>query len=75
MAEKIQLKVEGMSCGSCVKSIQTSVSTLAGVETVEVFLSTGLVEVAFDSSKTNVENISDKIESLGFDVSKTDLAP
>lgn len=68
MAEKIQLQVEGMSCGSCVNSIQTGVGTVFGVEAVEVFLSAGLVEVTFDPSQTNVASISDKIESLGFDV-------
>lgn len=68
MSEKIQLHVEGMSCGNCVKSIQNNVGALLGVETVEVSLTTGLVDVAFNPTQTTITTISETIESLGFDV-------
>lgn len=68
MAEKIQLHVEGMSCGSCVNSIQTGVGALAGVAHVDVYLSAGLVDVTFDPTQTTLETISETIEMLGFDV-------
>lgn len=68
MGENIQIQVEGMTCGNCVKSIQTNVGAMQGVQEVEVNLAEGFVDVAFDNSKTTVANISETIESLGFDV-------
>jgi copper chaperone len=41
----IELKVEGMSCGSCVKHIKEALAPLAGVEAVEVDLAAGQVRV------------------------------
>lgn len=41
----IELKVEGMSCGSCVKHIKAALTPLAGVEAVEVDLAAGQVRV------------------------------
>lgn len=41
----IELKVEGMSCGSCVKHVTEALTPLAGVEAVAVDLATGRVRV------------------------------
>lgn len=68
MTEKIQLKVEGMSCGNCVNSIQTNVGLMDGVKEVDVHLAAGIVDVTFDDAKTKITDISETIESLGFDV-------
>lgn len=34
----VTLNVNGMSCGHCVKSVETSVGALAGVQEVKVIL-------------------------------------
>lgn len=41
----IELNVQGMSCGSCVKHVNAALSQLAGVTAVEVDLSAGSVRV------------------------------
>lgn len=41
----IELKVEGMSCGSCVKHVTQALTPLAGVEAVAVDLANGRVRV------------------------------
>ena len=41
----IELKVEGMSCGACVKHITQVLTPLAGVEAVVVDLAAGRVRV------------------------------
>ncbi|MFJ8263713.1 copper chaperone CopZ [Rummeliibacillus sp. NPDC094406] len=66
MTEKIQLKVEGMSCGHCVKAVENGVGELNGVETVNVNLEQGLVDVAFDDLKVTTENIKEAIEEEGY---------
>lgn len=65
MAE-ITLNVEGMSCGNCVKSIETNVGQLAGVEHVHVELAAKKV-TAIVSTATE-QQIAEIIEDLGFDV-------
>ena len=42
----IDLQVEGMSCGSCVKHVTQALQPLTGVREVEVDLSSGLVRVS-----------------------------
>ncbi|HWI47812.1 MAG TPA: copper chaperone CopZ [Rummeliibacillus sp.] len=66
MTEKIQLKVEGMSCGHCVKAVENGVGELNGVETVNVNLEQGLVDVAFDDLKVTTENIKEAIKEEGY---------
>lgn len=61
------LKVEGMSCGHCVKSIETSVGELNGVSAVKVDLATKEVTVEFDN-ETTIEQIKETIEDQGYDV-------
>lgn len=68
MTKQIQLNVEGMSCGNCVKSIQTNLGAIAGIDTVAVNLENKLVDVGFDDTKVQEATIEEIIESLGFDV-------
>lgn len=44
----IDLEVQGMSCGSCVKHVTQTLQALAGVSGVEVDLSSGHVRVSGD---------------------------
>ncbi|MEG0260872.1 MAG: copper chaperone CopZ [Lysinibacillus sp.] len=68
MSEKIQLQVEGMSCGHCVKAVENGVGEINGVDSVNVTLDQGLVEVQFDASATNVNAIKEVIEEEGYTV-------
>lgn len=70
MMEQIILKVDGMSCGNCVKAIETNVGELSGVISVKVSLEDKEVQVDFDQSVTTVSKIEDEIEDSGFDVVK-----
>ncbi|AHA06970.1 MULTISPECIES: copper chaperone CopZ [Bacillus] len=66
--EQLTLKVEGMSCGHCVNSIESSVKELNGVEKVKVQLAEGTVEVTIDSSAITLKDIVAVIEDQGYDV-------
>ncbi|KAI9291601.1 copper-translocating P-t [Neoconidiobolus thromboides FSU 785] len=65
--EIIEILVKGMTCQSCVKSIEASISNLEGIKTIKVDLSTELATVEFDSSKISKKQIMDGIEDCGFD--------
>ena len=47
----MDLKVEGMSCGACVKHVTQALQPLAGVSAVEVDLSSGHVRVSGELSE------------------------
>jgi copper chaperone len=69
MAREVQnLAVQGMSCQHCVHAVRSSVSALAGVDSVEVSLEKKLVTVGFDSSKTSLQSITAAIEGEGYSV-------
>ena len=65
---KATLNVQGMSCGHCVNSIEGNVGKLNGVDLGKVHLDTGKVDVAFDSDKISLKEITDVIEEQGYDV-------
>ncbi|WP_236058678.1 copper chaperone CopZ [Planococcus liqunii] len=62
------LKVQGMSCAHCVNAVESSVGELQGVSSVKVDLGKGEVSVAYDNSKTSLNQIQETIEDQGYDV-------
>ncbi|EFM12386.1 copper ion binding protein [Paenibacillus curdlanolyticus YK9] len=64
--QTVTLKVEGMSCGHCVNSVEGAVREV-GAEG-KVNLSAGEVTVAFDESKVTLQAIKAAIEEQGYDV-------
>lgn len=64
------LEVKGMSCGHCEKSVKDGLSNLKGVNTVEVQLDEGKVNVNYDKNEITLDEICDTIEDLGYDVNK-----
>lgn len=61
------LKVEGMSCGHCVNSIESSVGELNGVSSVKVDLANNEVTVEFENEAT-LNHIKETIEDQGYEV-------
>lgn len=61
------LKVEGMSCGHCVNSIESSVGALNGVSSVKVDLANNEVTVEYDHVET-LKKIKETIEEQGYEV-------
>ncbi|WML24916.1 copper chaperone CopZ [Neobacillus sp. OS1-33] len=66
--EKVTLKVKGMSCGHCVKSVEGSVGALDGVKTVMVDLKGGTVDIEFNSETVALATIKETIDDQGYDV-------
>jgi len=64
--QNITLKVEGMSCGHCVNSVEGAVGKLGA--TAKVNLASHSVDISFDESKINLAAIKDAIEEQGYDV-------
>ncbi|WP_050183838.1 copper chaperone CopZ [Domibacillus robiginosus] len=66
--QQVTLKVQGMSCGHCVNSIEGNVSKLNGVQSVKVYLAEGKVDTSFDSNIVSLKEITDVIEDQGYDI-------
>ncbi len=65
--ETTTIKVDGMSCGGCVKSVTGVLTALAGVVKAEVSLEQKQAVVAFDAAKVTRDQLKAVIEDAGFD--------
>src|SRR3989344_3963589 len=59
-------KVKGMHCASCASIIEKTFKKTDGVHSAEVNYGTETAKVAFDESKTNPHQLSQKIEKFGY---------
>jgi copper chaperone len=64
--ETVELKVEGMDCQGCVKSVTRMLSGVPGVEKVDVSLEQGKAEVTYDPAKSGVAEFKRAVERAGF---------
>ncbi len=65
---KESLKVEGMTCQHCVQTITDALRKIAGINKVAVYLDKKEVQVDYNDEKTNLQEISDKIVEVGFEL-------
>ena len=59
-------RVKGMHCASCSSVIEKTFKKVEGVHSVEVNYGTEKAKVSFDPAKTNAQELSKKIEPLGY---------
>jgi len=67
--ETTTIKVDGMSCGGCVKSVTGVLTALDGVAKAEVSLEQKQAVVAFDAAKVSRDQLKAVIEDAGFEAS------
>lgn len=59
-------KVKGMHCASCAGIIERTFKKVDGVFSAEVNYGAEMAKISFNESKINFENLSQKIEPLGY---------
>ena len=64
--ETVDLKVEGMDCDGCVKSVTRMLSGVAGVQKVAVSLAEGRATVTYDPAQTQVADMKRAVERAGY---------
>lgn len=64
--ETVELKVEGMDCEGCVKSVTRMLSGLAGVQKVDVSLAEARARVTYDLAKVGVAEMRKAVERAGY---------
>ncbi|XP_036022729.1 copper-transporting ATPase 2 isoform X2 [Onychomys torridus] len=63
------VSILGMTCHSCVKSIEDRISSLKGIVNIKVSLEQGSATVKYVPSVTNLQQICLQIEDMGFEAS------
>ncbi|MGE5702933.1 MAG: copper ion binding protein [Clostridia bacterium] len=64
--QNVTLKVEGMSCGHCVNSVEGALKEIGAQGKVDLAGKT--VAVSYDETKVTLETIKQAIEDQGYDV-------
>jgi copper chaperone CopZ len=67
----VELKVEGMSCAACVRSIEKKLSKVAGVASARVNLGTGRAVVEYDDSRAQADQLIGVVEQIGYHATRT----
>ncbi|KAL7858572.1 hypothetical protein AOLI_G00186740 [Acnodon oligacanthus] len=73
--QSVVLPVEGMTCGSCVQTIEQRVGGLPGVLHIEVSLEKKSATVIFDQAHQSPESLADAIEDMGFESIAANASP
>ena len=66
--EKTKLKIGGMSCQHCVKTVTEALTELPGVRRAKVNLRKAEAVVHFDASRVTPANLTEAITGVGFKV-------
>jgi len=64
----VDIGVSGMTCASCVASLESALSRVPGTERVAVNLATERATVTYDTAATSVSALTQIIEDLGFQI-------
>lgn len=66
--QKINLKISGIHCASCVLKIEKALKKEAGVVSANVNFALGTLAIEFDPQKNSLNKIKDKIKDIGYEV-------
>jgi len=62
----LELRIEGMRCDGCVKSVTRVLSAVPGVRSVDVSLAEGRASIRYDASRADVDALRRAVERAGF---------
>ena len=65
------LKVQGMTCGHCVKSVTEALENVDGVRRAQVDLQAGRATVEYDETRTSPETLAGVVTEEGYTAEET----
>ncbi|TIA87347.1 hypothetical protein E3P99_03222 [Wallemia hederae] len=68
--ESCTLKVEGMTCSSCVQSIESYIGKLHGVESIQVALLSEKATIRYSTEHWDPQKLANEIDEMGFEASQ-----
>jgi copper chaperone len=66
--QKIEIRVSGMTCGGCERSVQNALTSRAGVKEAKADRAAGIVAVEFDPAVIQRTALEKAIADAGFGV-------
>uniref|UniRef100_A0A8C7BWK8 Copper-transporting ATPase 1 n=1 Tax=Neovison vison TaxID=452646 RepID=A0A8C7BWK8_NEOVI len=72
LTQQTVINIDGMTCNSCVQSIESVILKKAGVKSIQVSLANGNGTVEYDPLLTTPETLREAIEDMGFDAALSD---
>lgn len=66
--KKAEIKLETLTCPSCIKKIETALANNESISSSKVLFNSSKVKADFDETKTNIEEINKIISKLGYTV-------
>lgn len=66
--ERVELKVEGMSCGHCKQAVEKAVMSLPGVTAAEADVAGKRLTVEYEPSQATLDSIKEVVDEVGFTV-------
>lgn len=70
MEKKVVLKLEALTCPSCLQKIEHAVAHQDGVESVKVLFNASKVKAQIDGDLTSGQALAEVVEKLGYKVEK-----
>ncbi len=67
---RAELKITGMTCQGCVRSIEMKLSGVAGVDNARVNLGAGVATVEFDDARADVPKLIAAVQQIGFEAAQ-----
>lgn len=69
-AAKVQIPVNGMTCGGCATAIHNALLKVEGVYSAEITFESGKAVIAYDKKKVQVDALVKVIETAGYKTGK-----
>jgi len=66
--ERVSLRVEGMTCATCVGNVEKTLSKLEGTENVTVSLASNKATLKYNPKKIRVSEMKKAVQEIGYDI-------
>jgi len=63
---KLDLIIDGMHCGSCVRRVTLALQKVEGIEAETVQVEIGSASMSYDAEKATEQEIVDAVNAIGF---------
>ncbi len=61
-----EIRVKGMTCGSCAVAVKKALTQLKGVKSADVSVEKGLAKVTYEDSQVTEKHLRDAVNKTGF---------
>ncbi len=68
MEKQVTIPVQGMTCASCVRTVERSLQKVPGVARAEVNLATERATITYDDGQATVGALVEKVKEIGYEV-------